>query len=87
MGSGQLGRFRDCLCLQQGRAGGHSFTPPERAIWRSIVDGVPDPTKALITWGSNPLLNAANTRLVKEITVFASRLNGSNLKTVLKADG
>jgi anaerobic selenocysteine-containing dehydrogenase len=28
------------------------------------VDGVPYPTKALITWGSNPLLNAANTKLV-----------------------
>ncbi|HSW38060.1 MAG TPA: molybdopterin-dependent oxidoreductase [Acidobacteriota bacterium] len=43
---------------------GHSFTAPEPVIWRSIIDGVPYPTKALITWGSNPLLNAANTRLV-----------------------
>ena len=43
---------------------GHNFTAPEPAIWRSIVDGVPYPTKALITWGSNPLLNAANTKLV-----------------------
>jgi thiosulfate reductase/polysulfide reductase chain A len=43
---------------------GHSFTAPEPAIWRSITDGVPYPTKALITWGSNPLLNAANTKLV-----------------------
>ncbi len=43
---------------------GHSFTAPEPAIWRSIADGVPYPTKALITWGSNPLLNAANTKMV-----------------------
>ena len=44
--------------------GGHSFSAPEPVIWRSIVDGVPYPTKALITWGSNPLLNAANTGMV-----------------------
>lgn len=43
---------------------GHNFSAPEPAIWRSIVDGVPYPTKAVITWGSNPLLNAANTKLV-----------------------
>jgi thiosulfate reductase / polysulfide reductase chain A len=43
---------------------GHSFASPEPAIWRSIIDGVPYPTKALITWGSNPLLNAANTGMV-----------------------
>lgn len=43
---------------------GHSFTAPEPAIWRSIVDGAPYPTRALITWGSNPLLNAANTKMV-----------------------
>src|SRR5512137_2257761 len=43
---------------------GHSFSAPEPAIWRSILDGVPYPTRAMITWGSNPLLNAANTKLV-----------------------
>ncbi len=43
---------------------GHSFSAPEPAIWRSIIDGVPYPIKALITWGSNPLLNAANTKMV-----------------------
>jgi anaerobic selenocysteine-containing dehydrogenase len=43
---------------------GHSFTAPEPAIWRSIVDGTPYPTRALIPWGSNPLLNAANTKMV-----------------------
>jgi anaerobic selenocysteine-containing dehydrogenase len=43
---------------------GHSFAAPEPAIWRSIADGVPYPTKALITWGSNPLLNAANVKMV-----------------------
>ncbi len=49
------------LCMS-----GHSFSAPEPVIWRSIVDGVPYPTKALITWGSNPLLNAANTKMVYE---------------------
>ncbi|MEJ2110239.1 MAG: molybdopterin-dependent oxidoreductase [Acidobacteriota bacterium] len=43
---------------------GHSFAAPEPAIWRSIVNGVPYQTRALITWGSNPLLNAANTKMV-----------------------
>jgi anaerobic selenocysteine-containing dehydrogenase len=43
---------------------GHNFSAPEPAIWRSVIEGTPYPTKALITWGSNPLLNAANTKLV-----------------------
>ena len=43
---------------------GHSFGAPEPLIWRSILDCKPYPTRALITWTSNPLLNAANTKLV-----------------------
>ena len=43
---------------------GHAFSVAEPLIWRSILDSKPYPTKALITWTSNPLLNAANTKLV-----------------------
>jgi thiosulfate reductase / polysulfide reductase chain A len=43
---------------------GHCYCAPEPLIWRSILEGRPYPTKALITWTSNPLLNAANTKLV-----------------------
>jgi thiosulfate reductase / polysulfide reductase chain A len=43
---------------------GHAFSVAEPVIWRSILDEKPYPTKALITWTSNPLLNAANTKLV-----------------------
>jgi anaerobic selenocysteine-containing dehydrogenase len=43
---------------------GHNFSAPQPVVWRSILDCKPYPTKALITWGSNPLLNAGNTRLV-----------------------
>ena len=43
---------------------GHCYGAPEPVIWRSILDCKPYPTKALITWTSNPLLNAANVKLV-----------------------
>jgi thiosulfate reductase / polysulfide reductase chain A len=43
---------------------GHSYSAPEPLIWRSILHKKPYPTTALITWSSNPLLNAANTKLV-----------------------
>jgi thiosulfate reductase / polysulfide reductase chain A len=43
---------------------GHMFCAAEPLIWRSIIDGKPYPTKALITWTSNPLINAANVKLV-----------------------
>jgi thiosulfate reductase / polysulfide reductase chain A len=43
---------------------GHCYTAAEPLIWRSILNEDPYPTKALLTWTSNPLLNAANTKLV-----------------------
>ena len=43
---------------------GHCYCAPEPLIWRSILESKPYPTKALITWSSNPLINAANTKLV-----------------------
>jgi thiosulfate reductase/polysulfide reductase chain A len=43
---------------------GHCYCAPEPLIWRSILDERPYATKALITWTSNPLLNAANVKLV-----------------------
>ncbi|MCR4420810.1 MAG: molybdopterin-dependent oxidoreductase [Clostridia bacterium] len=43
---------------------GHDFLSPQPLIWRAILTGQPYPIKAMITWGSNPLLNAANTKLV-----------------------
>jgi thiosulfate reductase / polysulfide reductase chain A len=43
---------------------GHCYCAPEPLIWRSILDSKPYPTKALITWSTSPLTNAANTKLV-----------------------
>ena len=43
---------------------GHCYCAPEPLIWRSILEGKPYPTKALITWSSNPLINATNTKVV-----------------------
>ena len=43
---------------------GHAFSIAEPLVWRSILDGTPYPTTALITWTSNPLINAANTKIV-----------------------
>jgi len=43
---------------------GHDFVSHQPSIWRAILTGRPYPIKAMITWGSNPLLNAANTKLV-----------------------
>ena len=43
---------------------GHCYAAPEPLIWRSIIDCKPYATKALITWTSNPLVNAANTKVV-----------------------
>ena len=40
------------------------YCAPEPVIWRSIVDCKPYPTNAMITWTSNPLLNAANAKIV-----------------------
>ncbi len=47
------------LCMS-----GHDFLSHQPSIWRAILDEKPYPIKAIITWGSNPLLNAANTKLV-----------------------
>ncbi|MDD2736786.1 MAG: molybdopterin-dependent oxidoreductase [Desulfuromonadaceae bacterium] len=45
---------------------GHNFMSPQPLIWRAILSEKPYPIKAMITWTSNPLLNAANTKLVYE---------------------
>jgi thiosulfate reductase / polysulfide reductase chain A len=42
----------------------HSFSVPEPLIWRSIVDCKPYPTTAMITWTSNPIVNAGNAKMV-----------------------
>jgi anaerobic selenocysteine-containing dehydrogenase len=47
------------LCMS-----GHNFSAPEPLVWQAILTGDPYPIKALITWTSNPLLNAANTKQV-----------------------
>ena len=47
------------LCMS-----GHNFLAHQPSIWRAILTGRPYPIKAMITWTSNPLLNAANTKLV-----------------------
>jgi thiosulfate reductase / polysulfide reductase chain A len=43
---------------------GHCYCAPEPLIWRAILESKPYPIKALITWSSSPLTNAANTKLV-----------------------
>jgi thiosulfate reductase/polysulfide reductase chain A len=43
---------------------GHAFSVPEPVIWRSILEKKPYPTTALLTWTSNPIINAANTKMV-----------------------
>ncbi len=47
------------LCMS-----GHNFLSPEPLVWQAILARKPYPIKALITWTSNPLLNAPNTRVV-----------------------
>jgi thiosulfate reductase / polysulfide reductase chain A len=53
---------------------GHNFLAPQPLIWRAILSGKPYPIKAMITWTSNPLVNAANTKLVYQA------LKSSNLE-------
>jgi thiosulfate reductase / polysulfide reductase chain A len=43
---------------------GHAFSVAEPLVWRSILNSQPYRTRALITWTSNPIINAANTKLV-----------------------
>jgi len=45
---------------------GHRLAASPPLTWRAILTGKPYPVKAMITWGSNPLLWAANTKLVYE---------------------
>ncbi|MFC1928109.1 molybdopterin-dependent oxidoreductase [Chloroflexota bacterium] len=47
------------LCMS-----GHDFLTPQPLIWRAILTGKPYPVRAMLTWTSNPLLNAPNTKLV-----------------------
>jgi len=43
---------------------GHNFSVAQPLIWRGIVERKPYPITAMITWTSNPLLNAGNTKMV-----------------------
>ncbi|MFH1031844.1 MAG: molybdopterin-dependent oxidoreductase [Chloroflexota bacterium] len=43
---------------------GHDFVCPQPLIWRAILTEKPYPIKAMLTWTSNPMLNAGNTKLV-----------------------
>jgi thiosulfate reductase/polysulfide reductase chain A len=45
---------------------GHRLAASPPLTWRAILTGKPYPVKAMITWGSNPLLWAGNTKLVHE---------------------
>ncbi len=45
---------------------GHRLAASPPLTWRAILTGQPYPVKAMITWGSNPLLWAGNTKLVYE---------------------
>ncbi len=45
---------------------GHDFLSHQPSVWRAILTEKPYPVKAMITWGSNPLINSANTKLVYE---------------------
>lgn len=53
---------------------GHNYLSPQPLIWRAILTGKPYPIKAMITWNSNPLLNAGNTKVVYQA------LKSSNLE-------
>jgi anaerobic selenocysteine-containing dehydrogenase len=43
---------------------GHNILAPTPLLWRAILTRKPYPIKALITWSSNPMLWASNTKLV-----------------------
>ena len=59
---------------------GHNMTAHQPSIWRTILTGKPYPIKAMITWGSNPLLNAGNTKIVYQ----ALKSSGLDLHIVLE---
>jgi len=44
----------------------HRLAASPPLTWRAILSGKPYPVKAMITWGSNPLMWAANTQLVHD---------------------
>lgn len=52
---------------------GHNFGSNQPSIWRTVLTGEPYPVKAMITWCTNPLIDAANTKLVYKV------LKSSNL--------
>ncbi|MEM2320400.1 MAG: molybdopterin-dependent oxidoreductase [Candidatus Bathyarchaeia archaeon] len=43
---------------------GHGHLVPAPLLWRAILTGKPYPIKALITWTANPMVWAANTKIV-----------------------
>ena len=45
---------------------GHRLAASPPLTWRAILNEDPYPVKAMITWGSNPMMWAANTKLVYE---------------------
>ena len=42
----------------------HNFLSVQPLVWKAILEEDPYPVKALITWGSNPLLNAGEVKYV-----------------------
>jgi anaerobic selenocysteine-containing dehydrogenase len=44
----------------------HRLGVAPTAIWKAILEGEPYPVKGMITWGSNPLMWAANTKSTYE---------------------
>jgi thiosulfate reductase/polysulfide reductase chain A len=42
----------------------HNFLSVQPLVWKAILEEEPYPVKALITWGSNPLLNAGEVKYV-----------------------
>ncbi len=44
----------------------NQLSPTAPLIWRAMLTGEPYPVRAMIAWGSNPMLWAANTKLVYE---------------------
>lgn len=44
----------------------HTLSASEPLIYRGIINGDPNRIRAIMTWGSNPLIRTANTKLVYE---------------------
>ncbi len=43
---------------------GHNFLAPQTLVWKAVLTEKPYPIKAMLTWTSNPLLNAGNVQLI-----------------------